>query len=166
MKNQLYHLAILPRTIINEKNQLTDVNSRLQRLDYHPINQSKWMQTHMDNSDVQITPKRVDTLRTLFEQPNTRTTSNSQIQPDEKPSKHGDEVRFHIYGLNSSTIHHAEPAEVVQHTKNSSNTITQDDRSTSTFNLEQIRQITGKQLKSLNDVGRYLQVNFTNQRKM
>ncbi|CAF4791923.1 unnamed protein product, partial [Rotaria magnacalcarata] len=55
----------LPRISTNEKIPLTPNHS-------NPINQSKWLQNHIDKSDVQTntTPGRVNTLRSIFEQPN------------------------------------------------------------------------------------------------
>ena len=149
----------------NEKSQLTDIDSRLiheqlQRVDYLPKNQSKWIKNHLDNSDIQTkaTSNHVGTLRSMFER-NTSTINNStnQIQTEEKPSKYGTEIRFHIKDLNTPTIHHAEPAKVIPHT----NTSVQDERSTPPFNIDQIRQITGKQFKSINEIGRYLQDGYT-----
>jgi hypothetical protein len=128
--------AVLPRTNVNDP--------------HHPINQSKWMKTHMDNSDIPSSPKpnRVNTLRSLFEQQSTHsTTLNNTIQTtesEEKPSKHGVEIRFRV---NEPNIHHAEPAKVIP-------------SSTNPFTLEQIQQITGKQLKNFDQIGRYLSVNF------
>ncbi len=125
--------AVLPRTQVN------DLHS--------PINQSKWMKTHMDNSDIPSSSKsnRVNTLRSLFEQQST--TLNNTIrttEPEEKPSKHGVEIRFRV---NDPTLHHAEPAKVIS-------------SSTTPFTLDQIQQITGKQFKNFDQIGRYLSVNF------
>jgi len=146
------------------------VHDQLQRLDYHPINQSKWIKTHLSNSEIQTTTisSRVDTLRSIFEQQNSRSSDSStlnsptnqirRIEPEEKSSKHGDEIRFRIKDKNSSSIHYAEPAKIIQHSTNSSVINKQDEHSITSFKLDQIRQITGKQFKSLDDVGRYLQV--------
>jgi hypothetical protein len=135
------------------------INEQLQRVDHHPKNQSKWIKTHLDNSELQTktTSNRVDTLRSMFEH-NTPTLNNAtnHIQSEEKPSKYGTEIRFSIKDSNTSTVHHAEPAKVVSH----ASTSTQEEQSISPFNLNQIRQITGKQFISLNDIGRYLQVNL------
>jgi hypothetical protein len=146
--------AIIPRTNINDS-----VN--------HPINQSKWIKTHMDNSDIQTnsTSNRVDTLRSLFEQQNTHMNSSTsqirRIEPEEKPSKHGVEIRFRVNDPNASTIYHAEPAKVLPHTEKSSIIIPQEEQqSNSPFKLDQIRQITGKPLKNLDEIGHYLPVNF------
>jgi hypothetical protein len=160
---------VLPRS---EKNGVNPrlVHDQLQRLDYHPINQSKWIKTHLNNSEIQTNTisSRVDTLRSIFEQQNSRSSDSStlnspthqirRIEPEEKSSKHGDEIRFRIKDKNSSSIHYAEPAKIIQHSTNSSVITKQDEHSTTSFKLDQIRQITGKQFKSLDDVGRYLQV--------
>ncbi len=162
---------VIPRTIINGKNSSTGgvdpclVHDKLQRLDYHPINQSKWVKTHMNNSEVQTNSptNRVDALRSIFEQQTSRSSDSSTLnsptnqirrtEPEEKPSKHGVEIRFRVNDKKSSSIHHAEPAKVIQHS-------TKQEEHSPSSKLDQIRQITGKQIKSLDDVGHYLQVIF------
>ncbi|CAF1019562.1 unnamed protein product [Rotaria sordida] len=140
-------------------NSLIDINShhiseQLQQFDYHPINQSKWIQTHMDKTDNQtnLTTNRVSTLRTLFEQKN---------KSEENLSKYNDEIHFHTKDHNISTIHHAEPAQIIQHRIDSSINNTYDNQSIASFKLDQIRLITGRSLNSLNDVGHYLQDGHT-----
>ncbi|CAF3645863.1 unnamed protein product [Rotaria sordida] len=140
-------------------NSLIDINShniseQLQQFDYHPINQSKWIQTHMDKTDNQtnLTTNRVSTLRTLFEQKN---------KSEENLSKYNDEIHFHTKDHNISTIHHAEPAQIIQHRIDSSSNNTYDNQSIASFKLDQIRLITGRSLNSLNDVGHYLQDGHT-----
>ncbi|CAF4196268.1 unnamed protein product [Rotaria sp. Silwood2] len=170
----LTHIIPLSTTNINEKTSLSDINShhiseQLQQFDYQPINQSKSIQIHIDKSDNQAniptTSNRVNTLRTLFEQQNKSssilTSPIKQIEPKENLSKYGDEIRFHTKDYNTSTIHHAEPVQIIQHRINSSNYNTQDDQSIAPFKLDQIRQITGRSLTNLNDVGHYLQDGHT-----
>jgi hypothetical protein len=153
--NSLNEESLTPPAIIPRKN-LNDIDSR------YPINQSKWIKTHMDNKDIKTstTSSRVETLRSFFEQSSTLNSpinQNQRFEPEEKPSKHGVEIRFRVNDPSTSNIYHAEPAKVLQHTEKSSISIPQ---STSPFNLDQIRQITGKQLKNLDDIGHYLSVNF------
>jgi hypothetical protein len=177
------------------------VRDQLQRLDYelvvdtrHPINQSKWVKDHMAAADVPppttTTAGRVGALRSLFEQQSGRSSDSSTLnsptgqirrtEPEERPSRHGDEIRFRIKELKSSTVHHAEPVKVTQRTKQSTATTAnivapltwedlvgvqeehQQQRKThifsSPFELDEIRQITGKRIKTFDDVGQYLQV--------
>ncbi|CAF2100268.1 unnamed protein product [Rotaria magnacalcarata] len=156
----------LPRISTNEKIPLTPNHS-------HPINQSKWLQNHIDKSDVQTntTPGRVNTLRSIFEQPNASSSDSStlaspmnqrrRIESEESSAKYGDEIRFRTKDLRTSMIHHAEPARIIPYETGLSVRNTNDDQSTSPFTLDQIREITGKQLKSLNDAGQYLQDGHT-----
>ncbi|CAF1041328.1 unnamed protein product [Adineta ricciae] len=166
--------AIIPRTNIKEqtKSVNTDpqpVEDQLQRQDYRPINQSKWVKTQLDRSETQTntTSHRVDTLRSMFEQQSSRSSDSSTIssptsqsrrkEPDERPSRQGDEIRFRVKDKNSFGIHHAEPAKIIQYTITPSAINKQVDL----LPLQQIRQITGKQLKSLDDAGHYLQDGYT-----
>ncbi|CAF3856783.1 unnamed protein product [Adineta steineri] len=154
--------AVIPRTKIYENNQL-------QRLDTRPVNQSKWVKTQLDNSEnsTNIVSNRVNTLRSIFEQDNSRSSDSSTLnspinqtsrkEPEEKPSEYGDKIRFRIKDINSSTIHHAQPAKIIQHTINSK----QDEHSTLSFKLDQIQKITNKQIQSLDDIGHYLQDGHT-----
>jgi hypothetical protein len=182
------------------------VRDQLQRLDYqlvvdtrHPVNQSKWVKDHMDASDVQkttttttTTSGRVDALRSLFEQQSGRSSDSSTLnsptgqikrtEPEERPSKHGDEIRFRIKQPKTSTVHHAEPVQIVQRSKQSTNNSTnvapltwedlvgvqeehqqqkqqkRPEMFSAPFEIDDIQQITGKRIKSLDDVGQYLQV--------
>ncbi|CAF2900976.1 unnamed protein product [Rotaria sp. Silwood2] len=183
------------------------VREQLQRLDYqlivdtrHPINQSKWVKDHMDASDVQKTSTtttapisgRVDALRSLFEQQSGRSSDSSTLnsptgqirrnEPEERPSRHGDEIRFRIKQPKISTIHHAEPMQIIQHTKQSTNNSTilnpltwedlvgaqeehQQQRRPQLFSfpfeLDEIQQIIGKRIKSIDDIGHYSQNDHT-----
>jgi hypothetical protein len=181
------------------------VRDQLRRLDYelvvdtrHPINQSKWVKDHMDASEVQTTTTttsgRVGALRSLFEQQSSRSSDSStlnsptgqirRIEPEERPSRHGDEIRFRVKEPKTSTVHHAEPVQIVQRSKQSTNTSTivapltwedlvgvqeehqqqqqQQQRRpqifSSPFELDDIQQITGKRIQSLGDIGHYSQV--------
>jgi hypothetical protein len=176
------------------------VRDQLKRLDYqllvdtrHPVNQSKWVKDHMDAADVQptttTTSGRVDALRSLFEQQSGRSSDSStlnsptgqikRIEPEERPSRHGDEIRFRIKQPKTSTIHHAEPVQVIQRTKQSTPDATlvapltwedlvgvqqehQQQRRpqilSSPFELDEIQHIVGKRIKSLDDIGYYSQV--------
>lgn len=189
------------------------VRDQLKKLDYqlvvdtrHPVNQSKWVKDHMDISDVQTTATtttatssgRVDALRSLFEQQSGRSSDSSTLnsptgqirrsEPEERPSRNGDEIRFRVKQPKTSTIHHAEPVELVQHSKQSTNNSTtniapltwealvgvQEEHQqkqqqppppskrqqifSAPFELYDIQQIAGKRIKSLDDVGHYLQV--------
>ncbi|UJR21513.1 hypothetical protein I4U23_024599 [Adineta vaga] len=162
--------AIIPRTQIKEQTKSTNVDpqivrEQLQRFDYRPINQSKWIKTQLNQSEIQgnTTTNRVDTLRSKFEQEISRSSDSSTIsspisqdrrkEPEEKPTRYGDEIRFRIKDTNSSGIHHAEPAKVIQDKINPTASTKQ---ITVPTQLDQIRQITGKQLKNLDDVGHYL----------
>ncbi|CAF4949128.1 unnamed protein product, partial [Rotaria socialis] len=156
----------LPRISTNEKNPLTPNNS-------HPVNQSKWLQNHIDKSDVQTntTSSRVNTLRSIFEQSNASSSGSStsaspmnqrrRIESEESLAKYGDEIRFRTKDLKTSMIHRAEPARIIPCETGSSVRNTKDDQSTSPFTLDQIQEITGKQLKGLNDAGQYLQDGHT-----
>ena len=116
------------------------VRDQLQRLDYqlvvdtrHPVSQSKWVKDHMDVSDVHSTTTttsgRVDALRSLFEQQSGRSSDSSTLnsptgqirrtEPEERPSRHGDEIRFRVKQPKTSTVHHAEPVQIVQRSKQS-----------------------------------------------
>ena len=133
-----------PPSLLPSSSTTSDVDPRvvreqLQRLDYqlvvdtrHPVAQSKWVKDHMDVSDVHSTTTtsgRVDALRSLFEQQSGRSSDSSTLnsptgpirrtEPEERPSRHGDEIRFRIKQPKTSTVHHAEPAQVVQRTKQS-----------------------------------------------
>ena len=142
---------VAPRTTINDSTQ--------------PINQSKWVKTHMENSDQQAGAKstRVNALRSVFEQQSTissaSTNSVRTVDSDEKPSKHGVEIRLRV---NDPHIHHAEPAKVIPSPPPPppppppSSTIT---TKAGPFTLEQIQQITGKQFQNFDHIGRYLSVN-------
>lgn len=178
------------------------VREQLQRLDYklvvdtrQPKNQSKWVQEHMDASEMQkpVTTGtgRVGALRSLFEQQSGRSSDSSTLnsptgqsrrsEPEEKPARHGDEIRFRVKQPKVSTIHHAEPAKVVQRTNesttnNSNSNITpltwedllgvqadhQQQRRPQPvsypFDIDEIQRLTGKRIKSINDVGYYAQV--------
>ena len=148
----------------------------------------------MDVCDVQkpitTTPGRVDALRSLFEQQSGRTFDSSTLnsptgqirrtEPEERPSRHGDEIRFRVKEPNTSTIHHAEPVEIIQRTEKSTNNSTniipltwedlvgiqekhqQQQRQTQIilfpFELNEIQQIVGKRIKSLDSIGHYSQV--------
>ena len=78
------------------------------------------------------------------------------MQKEEKPSKHGTEIRFRVKDLNIPIIHHAEPAKVISQVNNS----IQEEQSIPPVTFEQIRQITGKEVKSLYEIGQYLQVKY------
>jgi hypothetical protein len=178
------------------------VRDQLKRLDYQlvvdtrpPVNQSKWVKEHMDVSDVQTTTAttsgRVEALRSLFEQQSGRSSDSSTLnsptgqirrtEPEERPSRHGDEIRFRVKQPKTSTVHHAEPVQIVQRSKQSTNNSTsvapltwedlvgaQEEHQQqqqkrpqilpSPFELDDIQQITGKRIKSLSDVGQYLRV--------
>ncbi|CAF1361648.1 unnamed protein product [Adineta steineri] len=182
------------------------VRDQLKRLDYqllvdtrHPINQSKWVKDHMDASDAHTTTAattttsgRVDALRSLFEHQSGRSSDSStlnsptgqikRIEPEERPSRHGDEIRFRVKEPKISTIHHAEPIQVVQRTKQPTTStpavvtpLTWEDlvgvqeehqqqkrpqisSSTSPLELDEIQQILGnRRITSLNDIGHYTQ---------
>ncbi|CAF0824791.1 unnamed protein product [Rotaria sp. Silwood1] len=177
------------------------VRDQLQRLDYqlvvdthHPINQSKWVKDHMNNSDVQKTTPisgRVDALRSLFEQQGSRSSDSSTLnsptgqirrsEPEERPSRHGDEIRFRIKQPKTSTIHHAEPIQIVQDAKQSINNskivnpLTWEDLVgvqeehhqqqqqrrpqlfSFPFELDEVQQIVRKRIKSIDDIGHYSQ---------
>ncbi|CAF1174538.1 unnamed protein product [Rotaria sordida] len=192
------------------------VRDQLQRLDYqlvvdtrHPINQSKWVKDHMDTSDIQKTTTtttttttpmsgRVDALRSLFEQQSGRSSDSSTLnsptgqirrnEPEERPSRHGDEIRFRIKQPKTSTIHHAEPIQIIQDTKQQTNNSTiitpltwedlvgvqeehqhqhqhQQQRRPQLFSypfeLDEIQQIIGKRIKSFDDIGHYSQNDHT-----
>ncbi|CAF1354267.1 unnamed protein product [Rotaria magnacalcarata] len=188
------------------------VRDQLQRLDYklvvdtrQPKNQSKWVKDHMDAADVQNLPSppqptttiptgsgRVGALRSLFEQQSGRSSDSSalnsptgqirRIDPEERPSRHGDEIRFRIKQPKTATVHHAEPAQIIQRTKQSTNNapsvipLTWEDLvgvqeehqkqrrpqySSYPFELDEIRQIIGKPINSLDDVGYYSQNDHT-----
>lgn len=106
---------------------------------------------------------RVNELRAAFEQKNLSSSDSStytspinqrkRIVHDENVAKYGDEIRFH-----TSSIHHAEPAQIIQDRTNSTVITTVDDQVNVPVTLEQIREITGKSLKSIRDAGYYLQV--------
>ncbi|CAF0980893.1 unnamed protein product [Rotaria sp. Silwood1] len=160
---------------INEKKQLTDINSyhvteQLQQFDYHPINKSKSIEIHTNKSDnqINITTNHVNTLRTLFEQENKSSSivtnpikQIQKIEPKENLSKYGTEIRFHTKDYNTLTMHHAEPVQIIQQRINSSMSNTKDDQLKPPFKLDQIRQITGKSITNLNDIGHYLQDGHT-----
>ncbi|CAF4930471.1 unnamed protein product, partial [Rotaria socialis] len=188
------------------------VRDQLQRLDYklvvdtrQPKNQSKWVKDHMDAADVQKLPLpqsitttiptgsgRVGALRSLFEQQSGRSSDSSTLNsptgqirrtdPEERPSRHGDEIRFRIKQPKSATIHHAEPAQIIQRTKQSTNNassvvpLTWEDLvgvqeehqkqwrpqySSYPFELDEIQQIIGKRINSLDDTGYYSQNDHT-----
>jgi hypothetical protein len=177
-------------TTTTTSSNIEQIPGRLQ----HPINQSKWVKDHMAAADVPppttTTAGRVGALRSLFEQQSGRSSDSSTLnsptgqirrtEPEERPSRHGDEIRFRIKELKSSTVHHAEPVKVTQRTKQSTATTAnivapltwedlvgvqeehQQQRKThifsSPFELDEIRQITGKRIKTFDDVGQYLQV--------
>ena len=127
---------VAPRTTINDST--------------HSVNQSKWVKTHMDNADQQTSskPTHVNTLRSFFEQQSTlnSTLANAvqTTESDEKPSKHGVEIRLRV---NDPHIHHAEPAKVIPASS-----------TRAPFTLEQIEQIAGKRFENFDRVGRYLSV--------
>ena len=178
------------------------VGDQLKKLDYQllvdtrpPANQSKWVKDHMDVSDAQATttttPGRVDTLRSLFEQQSGRSSDSSTLnsptgqarrtEPEERPSRYGDEIRFRVKQPKTSTIHHAEPVQIVQRSKPATTAVaplTWEDllgvqggnqpqqqpqpprRPQATippFELDDIQRITGRQIRSLDDIGEYLQ---------
>ena len=156
-----------------------------QRFDHHPINQSKWVRDRLDTQP-SPTAGRVDVLRSVFEQQGARSSDSSsatsptprppRLEPEERPSKHGDEIRFRVQEPHTSSVHHAQPAKVVQPTNPAMMApLTWEDllgvqedyeakQPTPVFKLDQLRQITGKPLNSLDDVGRYLQVCSINHR--
>jgi hypothetical protein len=104
------------------------------------------------------------------------------MEPEERPSRHGDEIRFRVKQPKTSTIHHAEPVQIVQRSKQSTNNSTnvapltwedlvgvqeehqqqkqqkRPEMFSAPFEIDDIQQITGKRIKSLDDVGQYLQV--------
>ncbi|CAF1247307.1 unnamed protein product [Adineta ricciae] len=174
------------------------VREQLQRLDYQlvvdtrpPINQSKWVKDHMDTSDVQSTTTsgRVGALRSLFEQQsgrssdsstlNSPTGQNKRTEPEERPSRHGDEIRFRIKQPKTPSVQQAEPVKAAPRTKqptaDTSNVapMTWEDLvgaqeeerqqqkqshsqgSSSSLDVDEIQQIIGKRIKSVNDIGYY-----------
>lgn len=137
---------VAPRTTINDSSQ--------------PINQSKWIKTHMENADQQAAIKstRVNTLRSRFEQQSTVSSTSANgvrtVDSDEKPSKHGVEIRLRI---NDPHIHHAEPAKIIPSPLPPPPPPPSSTKATP-FTLEQIQQITGKQYQSFDHIGRYLSV--------
>lgn len=94
-------------------------------------NQSSWIKTHMEHTEVEINSKsnRVEKLRSLFEQ----------------PIKHKVELRVQI---NDPTVHRAKPARVIDETK-------------FPFDLQQIETIIEKTIINLDDIGQYLSVRFS-----
>ena len=123
------------------------VRDQLQRLDYqlvvdtrHAVNQSKWVKDHLDTRDAQQTPTpttasgRVDALRSLFEQQSGRSSDSSTLnspkaqnkrtEPEERPSRHGDEIRFRVKQPKTSTVQHAEPVKIIPRSKPTTNTST------------------------------------------
>ena len=173
------------------------VRDQLRRLDYQlvvdtrpPVNQSKWVKDHLDVGDTQpssaTNPGRVDALRSLFEQQSGRSSDSSTLnsptgqirrtEPEERPSRHGDEIRFRVKeNQPPEVVHHADPIQVVPRTRQSVATaaaiapLTWEDlvgvqeeqqykgpsRSLAPFDMDQVRQITGKRLKTLDSVGYY-----------
>jgi hypothetical protein len=178
------------------------VRDQLKRLDYQlvvdtrqPKNQSKWVKDHMDVSDTHTTTTttagRVGALRSLFEQQSGRSSDSSTLnsptgqikrtEPEERPSRHGDEIRFRVKESKTSTIHHAEPAQIVQRTKQSTSNPTvvspltwedlvgvQEEHQQQQqkqpqilrppFELDEIQHIIGKRIKSFDDIGYYSKV--------
>ena len=184
------------------------VREQLQRLDYelvvdtrHPVNQSKWVKDRIDATDAptstMATAGRVDALRSLFEQQSGRSSDSSTLnsptgqirrkEPEERPSRHGDEIRFRVKeDKAAATVHHVEPMKIVPRTKPPSSTVSaiapltweelvgvQEEHkqrqqkppqvvspssSVSTLDLEEVRHITGKRIRSLDEVQVYLQV--------
>ena len=161
------------------------IQEQPQRFDHHPINQSKWVRDRLDTQP-NSTGGRVDVLRTVFEQQGARSSDSSsatsptprppRLEPEEKPSKHGDEIRFRVQEPHTSSVHHAQPAKIVHPTNPAMMApLTWEDllgvqqdyeatQPTPVFRLDQLRDITGKPLNSLDDVGRYLQVCLIDQR--
>ena len=159
------------------------VREQLPPLDHPPINQSRWVQDRMDRSETRNAVGRVGALRSVFEQPGNRSSDSSTVSsptghcprqdPDEKPSKHGDEFRFRIEQANGTSMHHAEPVKVIQKPSNGTASVApltweallgigQEhavERTSPPFHLDQIRQIIGRPLTSLADAGHYLKVN-------
>lgn len=186
------------------------VREQLQRLDYelvvdtrHPVNQSKWVKDRMDAADAptstMTTAGRVEALRSLFEQPSGRSSDSSTLnsppgqirrkEPEERPSRHGDEIRFRVKEDKAATpAHQAETTKVASRTKPPTSNapaiapltweelvgvqeehkqrqqnpqprqIVSPSSSVSTIDLDEIRQITGKRIRTLDEVRVYLQV--------
>ncbi|CAF4359247.1 unnamed protein product, partial [Adineta steineri] len=151
---------------------------------------------HTTTAATTTTSGRVDALRSLFEHQSGRSSDSStlnsptgqikRIEPEERPSRHGDEIRFRVKEPKISTIHHAEPIQVVQRTKQPTTStpavvtpLTWEDlvgvqeehqqqkrpqisSSTSPLELDEIQQILGnRRITSLNDIGHYTQYGHT-----
>lgn len=205
-------LPTVPPVSLSSKNSGVDPNlvqEQLKRLDYQlvvdtktPVNQSKWVKDHMDSTDAKPTshnlPGRVGALRSLFEQQGARSSDSSTVtspiaskgrlrEPEERPSKHGDEIRFRVKEDHSSRQNRSPdsvtfsprrqpnnntttrpPApltweallgvqnEQKQHQQKHSEVVSSP--SSSSIDLDEIRQITGKPIRNINEVGFFLQV--------
>jgi hypothetical protein len=152
----------------------------------------------MDAADVHTTPAttagKVGALRSLFEQQSGRSSDSSTLnsptgqirrsEPEERPSRHGDEIRFRIKQPKTSNVHHAEPVQIVQRSQPATNKSTiiapltwedlvgvqeehhhqQQQRRPQIlsypFELDDVQQITGQRIQSLDDIGQYLSVNI------